>query len=50
MKESWRAAKAWHSEKPGNAIGGDVASVAVEDPGLKGSYKEVESWHHGESL
>lgn len=43
MKESWRAAEAWHGEKPGNAICEGAASVAVEDPGLRGSYKEVES-------
>lgn len=28
----------------------DVTSVAVEDPGLKGSSKELETWYHEESL
>jgi hypothetical protein len=32
------------------AIGESAASVVVESPGLKGSFKEVEVWHHEESL
>jgi hypothetical protein len=29
--------------------GEDTASVEVDGPGLKGSCKEVEAWHHKES-
>ena len=29
MKGSWRAAKAWHCERPGEAIGEGAASVSV---------------------
>ena len=43
MKGSWRAAEAWHCERPGEAIGEDTALAAVEDPGLKDACKEVES-------
>ena len=32
------------------AIGEGAASVAVDNPGLKGSYKEFEICHHEESL
>jgi hypothetical protein len=41
---------AWHCERPGEAIGEGAASVAVEGPGLKGSCREVEAWHHEKSL
>jgi hypothetical protein len=50
MKGSCRAAEARYCEKPEKAIGEGAASVAVEEPGLKGSCKEVEAWHHEESL
>jgi hypothetical protein len=30
-------------------ISGDVDSVVVDGPGLEGSFKEVEAWHHEES-
>jgi len=50
MKGSWRAAEAGHCERPGKAIGGGTASVAVDSLGLKGSCKGVEAWHHEESL
>jgi hypothetical protein len=50
MKGSCRAAEARHCEKPGKAIGEGAALVTVEEPGLKGSCKEVEAWHHEESL
>jgi hypothetical protein len=43
MKGSWTAAGAWHCERPGKAIDEGTASTAVEDPELKGSYKEVEA-------
>lgn len=49
-KESWRAAEAWHCERPEKAISEGTASVATDSPGLKGSCKEVEAWHHKESL
>ena len=42
MKGSWRAAQVWPCERPGKAIGEGIASVAVDGPGLKGSYKGVE--------
>jgi hypothetical protein len=41
MKESWRA---------GEAIGESTASVAVEDPGLKESCKEIKAWQIEENL
>jgi hypothetical protein len=50
MKGSWRVAVAWYCERPGKAIGEGAASVAVVVPRLKGSCKEVEAWHHEESL
>jgi hypothetical protein len=48
-KGSWRAAEALHCERPWKAIGEGAASVAIDGPGLKGSCKEVEAWHHEES-
>jgi hypothetical protein len=50
MKGSWRAAEPWHCEGPWKAIGEGAALVAVDSPGLRGSCKEVEAWHHEESL
>jgi hypothetical protein len=50
MKGSWRAAEAWDCERPREATSESTASVAVDGPGLKGSCKEVEAWHHEESL
>jgi hypothetical protein len=50
MKGSWRAAEAGHFERPWKAIGEDSVSVATDCPGLKGSCKEVEVWHHEEIL
>ena len=50
MKESWRAAEAWHCERPREAMGEGAASVAVDGLGLKGSYKEFEAWQHEERL
>ena len=50
MDDSWRTAEAWHCERPGKAIVGSVASVAVDSPVLKGSRKEVEIWHHERNL
>ena len=50
MRESRRAAEAQHCEKPWKAIGEGAASVAIDGPGLKGSCKGVEAWHHEESL
>ena len=47
---SWRADEARHCERPGKTIGVGAASVAIEVPGLKGSCKEVEAWHHEGSL
>jgi len=45
-----RAAEAGYCERPWKDIGDSVSSVAIDDPELKGSYKEVEAWHHEESL
>ena len=46
--------KAWrcHVEelRPWEAIGECASSVVVDGPGLKGSCKGVEAWHHEESL
>jgi hypothetical protein len=50
MMVSWRAAEAWHCESPGKAIGEGTTSVAGDSPGLKRSCKEVEAWHHKESI
>ena len=50
IKGSWRAAEAWHCERPGKAIGKGAASVAIDGPGHKGSCKETEAWHHEGSL
>ena len=50
MKGSRRAAEAQHCERPWKAIGEGTASVAIDGPGLKGSCKGVETWHHEESL
>ena len=43
LKHEGVAADAWHSERLGEAIGEGAGSVAVEDPGLKGSCREVEA-------
>ena len=40
MKKSWRAAEAWHCERPGEATGEGAALVAVEGQGLKESCKK----------
>jgi hypothetical protein len=32
----------------GEAIGDGTALIAAEDPGLKGSWKEADTWHHEE--
>jgi hypothetical protein len=49
MKESRRAAEAWHCERPWKTIGEGAASVAIDSPGLKGLCKGVEAWHQEES-
>ena len=43
-------AEAWHCEKPWKTIGEGATSVGIDGPGLKGSCKGVEAWHHEESL
>jgi hypothetical protein len=50
MKGSRRAAEARQCERPWKAIGEGAASVATDGPGLKGSCKGVEAWHHEEGL
>jgi hypothetical protein len=50
MKVSRRTAEAWHCERSWKAIGEGIASAVVDDPGLKGSCKGFEVWHHEESL
>ena len=50
VKASGRTAEAWDCEKLEKAIGEGAASVAVDDPGLKGLCKESEAWHHEEGL
>ena len=46
MKGLWRAAEAWYCERPWKANGTGTASVAVEAPGLRRSWREVVTWHH----
>jgi hypothetical protein len=43
LKHEGVAADARHCERPGEAIDEGAASVAIEDPGLKGSCREVEA-------
>ena len=44
IKGSWRTAEAWHCEGQEDVTDEEgTASVAVEDPGLKGSWREVEA-------
>jgi hypothetical protein len=50
MKGSRTAAEAWQHERPEKAISEGAASMTVEGPGVKGSYKEVEAWHPEGSL
>jgi hypothetical protein len=50
MKASWGVFEIWHSEFRGGVIDEEETSVAVEGPGLKGSYNEFEAWYHEESL
>ena len=50
MKRSRRVAEARHCERPWKVIGEGTAWVAINGPGLKGSCKGVEAWHHEESL
>jgi hypothetical protein len=50
MKGSWKAAKAWHCERPQKVIGEGTDSVTTDSLGMKESCKEVEAWHHEESL
>ena len=42
MKGSHKAAEARHCERPWKAIGEGAASVAIEGPGLKGSWSVLE--------
>jgi hypothetical protein len=42
MKGSCRAAEARHCERPWKAIGEGTASIAIDDPGLKGSCSVLE--------
>ena len=50
IKESCRGAEAPHCERLWKAIGEGADSVAIDSPGLKGSRKGVETWHHEKSL
>ena len=50
MKESWRAVEALHCERSGDTISEGVASMVVEDRGLKRLRKKFQAWHHKESL
>ena len=49
MKGSWRAAEKWHWNSSEEAIGEDTGIVAIEDPGLNGSCKGIDIWHHEKS-
>lgn len=48
-KESWRAAEAWHCERPEEAIGEGAALVAVEMEGLKGPRRVLRALLHQNS-
>jgi hypothetical protein len=50
MRGSWKAAEAWHCERPRKAVGEGTASIAVDGSGLKWSYKDFQAWHHEGSL
>ena len=50
MNRTWKAAEDLHCERPGKAIGEGTASVAVDSPGLKRSWKEHEVWCYKENL
>lgn len=39
---SWRTAEAWHFQRPAEAIGEGIASVSVENLGLKRSWRKAE--------
>ena len=48
MKGSWRAAEAWHCERPGVGFGEEASSVSIRSVGLKGSWREFKGWHQEE--
>ena len=50
MKASRGTAETWYCERPWKATGKGLISVEIDGPGLKGSCKGVESWHHEETL
>ena len=50
MQGPWKAAEAWHCERPGKAIGEGIASITIDGQVLKDFYKEVDVWHHEQSL
>jgi hypothetical protein len=43
FETKWVAADAWHCESPGEIIGKGTVSVAIEGPGLKGSFRKVDA-------
>lgn len=45
---SGTAAEAWHCESPGMVTGEGEDFMAVEVSKLKGSGREVETWHNDE--
>jgi hypothetical protein len=47
---SWRAAEAWHGERPWKAMSKVAALIAVDGLGLKVSCKEFETCHYEENL
>jgi hypothetical protein len=42
-KGVWRAAEAWHCERPGKTTGKGTASIVVYNLGLKRSWQDVEA-------
>ena len=50
IEDSWKIAEVWHSQRPGEAIDEGETSMAVEEPGLKRSCIEFETWYQKESL
>lgn len=50
MKDSWKAAVIWNSEKPGKIIDKGAVLMTLEVPGLKRLLREVEAWYQVEHI
>jgi hypothetical protein len=49
MKDSWRTAEIWQSDKARKAVGQGVSSIVADIPGLKESCKIYEACHDEEN-